>query len=76
VVARDVGYVHEVVVDGVTGVLVGSDDAPRFLAAIRLALEGAATLGQAARARCLARFGMTSAASAWDAVLAETARCR
>ncbi|MEO7117985.1 MAG: glycosyltransferase [Candidatus Limnocylindrales bacterium] len=65
VVATDVGAIHEVVADGVTGLLVPSRD-PRALAkaVLRLARDPAlrAQFGTAARDRAIQRFGAASCA--------------
>ncbi len=70
VVATDVGFVREIVVDGETGRLVPVGDPPAFAQAITGALREAETLGRAARARCLARYELEVVADTWDALLA------
>ena len=76
VVARNVGGVAEVVVDGETGVLV-DEHSPEALAAALATIVGpgssgdqAAALGAAGRQRCLARFALDVVAARWDDLLA------
>jgi glycosyltransferase involved in cell wall biosynthesis len=77
-VATDVGGVGEIVVDGVTGILVPADggdaDEPGALAAavgeaLDRALPRAADLGRAARRHCLAAFEIGPVADRWAALL-------
>ncbi len=76
VVARNVGGVSEVVVDGETGVLV-DDRSPEAMAAALAAIVGpgppdgqVGALGDAARERCLARFALDVVVTRWDDLLA------
>jgi glycosyltransferase involved in cell wall biosynthesis len=69
VVASDVGFVREVVVDGVTGLLTPAGDEPAVVRALRDALARHDMLGRAARDHCLAHFELASVASRWDSVL-------
>lgn len=65
VVATDVGAVHEVVEDGVTGLLVPVGDADAVAAATLGLLEDSgrrAEMGRAGRAAALERFGIETAA--------------
>ncbi len=75
VVARDVGGVAEVVVDGVTGMLV-AERSPEALAAALATVVGpgrssdhGTALGAAGRQRCLARFALEVVAGRWDDLL-------
>ncbi|MET7300396.1 glycosyltransferase [Embleya sp. NPDC005575] len=76
--ATDVGFVRDVVVDGVTGALadVGPDpgDPQALLAAIRRVLSDRDAMGRAARARCLERHAMETVVDAWIALLDERSR--
>lgn len=73
VAATDVGYVSELVIDGVTGVLVPPGD-PRALAdAVSVALRERRRLGAAARRRCLAEFELQPVADRWVDVLTRVA---
>ena len=69
VVATDVGGVSTVVVDGVTGVLVGTAEPAQLLAGINRALAGGWELGTAARAHCLERFTLEAVAGQWAGLL-------
>ena len=70
-VAFDVGAVSEVVVDGETGVLVAPDDMPGLAGSIRLVLDHAAVMGEAARERCLARFEIGVVGARWAELISE-----
>src|SRR5690606_22010514 len=69
VVATDVGWVRDVVVDGKTGLLVGPGRSDLLAAALRDALERRAVLGEAARKRCLAEFEMDRVARLWQGLI-------
>jgi glycosyltransferase involved in cell wall biosynthesis len=56
VVATDVGWVREVIVDGVTGVLVPPAPSAELAAAVRRVLAERDRMGRAARVRCLEQF--------------------
>ncbi|MYV98253.1 glycosyltransferase family 4 protein [Streptomyces sp. SID3343] len=72
--ATDVGFVRDVVVDGVTGALDPSGE-PRALAvAIRRVLADREAMGRAARARCLERHAMETVVDAWVTLLDGTSR--
>ncbi|MGC0417664.1 glycosyltransferase family 4 protein [Embleya sp. AB8] len=76
--ATDVGFVRDVVVDGVTGALAevgpGPGDPAPLVAAIRRVLADRDAMGQAARARCLERHTMETVVDAWTALLDEQCR--
>ena len=74
VVATDVGFVSDVVVDGETGVLVRPGDRDGLVRGIRWASEKADAVGEAARERCLARFELERVADRWDVLLEEISR--
>jgi glycosyltransferase involved in cell wall biosynthesis len=69
VVSTDAGFVREIVVDGVTGVIVPHDDRAALVSGIRAVLEGRVEMGAAARGRCEELFSLTKAADDWAAVL-------
>ncbi|MFI1581011.1 glycosyltransferase family 4 protein [Embleya sp. NPDC020630] len=76
--ATDVGFVRDVVVDGVTGALAevgpGAGDPAPLVAAIRRVLADRDAMGRAARARCLERHAMETVVDAWTALLDEHTR--
>ncbi|OPC80246.1 hypothetical protein B4N89_04160 [Embleya scabrispora] len=76
--ATDVGFVRDVVVDGVTGALAevgpGAGDPAPLVAAIRRVLADRDAMGLAARARCLERHAMETVVDAWTALLDEHTR--
>jgi glycosyltransferase involved in cell wall biosynthesis len=74
VVATDVGFVSDVVVDGETGVLVRPGDRDGLVRGIHWASENADAVGEAARRRCIARFELESVADRWDLLLEEISR--
>jgi glycosyltransferase involved in cell wall biosynthesis len=69
VVATDVGFVRDVVVDDVTGILVPPGDVPAIATALERALNEGTALGDAARQHCLDRFEMERVVDAWEALL-------
>lgn len=71
VVATDVGGVSEIVVEGETGRLVRPGDHDALAAALRETLDHPGAMGQAARARCLARFETEAVTAVWDSFLSE-----
>lgn len=71
VVATDVGAVHEVIIDGKTGRLVPPGNSEALATALRETLENPGTLGQAARAHCLANFEMEPVTAQWSVFLRE-----
>ncbi|WP_354639014.1 glycosyltransferase [Kitasatospora camelliae] len=76
-VATDVGWVGDVVRDGVGGTLVAPGDAAALTAALRTLLDGdPAALGRAAREHALARFALAPVADRWEHLLARVARPR
>lgn len=66
VVATDVGGLREVVLDGVTGVLVADPSPASLRPALRHALANKGALGAAARRRCEERFTMEQVAVEWS----------
>jgi glycosyltransferase involved in cell wall biosynthesis len=72
--ATDVGFVRDVVVDGVTGALDPSGEPGLLADAIRRVLADRAAMGRAARARCLERHAMESVVDAWVTLLDATSR--
>lgn len=68
-VATAVGGVGEIVLDGVTGVLVDVGDESAIAAGIGWSLAHRAAAGSAARTHCAARFTMDGVAADWAAVL-------
>lgn len=73
VVATDVGWVREIVVDGDTGGLVAAGDVHALTAALGELLHQPGDVGARARARCLDRFEMTPVAAQWDQLLTDVA---
>ena len=69
VVATDVGGTSEIVVDGVTGMLVPSGDARGLADGIGRALHEGRTLAAAARVRCLERFDLEVVVDQWERLL-------
>jgi glycosyltransferase involved in cell wall biosynthesis len=74
VVATNVGFVNEIVVDGQTGVLVSAGDAHAIARGLAQALQDARALGRAGRARCQRRFELEDVAARWDTLLQRVAR--
>ena len=72
VVATDVGYVRDIVADGVSGIVVRPEDARALAQGIDRALELGDAAGRAARAHCCSRFELELVAELWDALLQET----
>jgi glycosyltransferase involved in cell wall biosynthesis len=72
--ATDVGFVRDVVVDGVTGALGASGDPQALVGAIRRVLADRDAMGRAARARCLERYAMETVVDAWVGLLDATSR--
>ena len=76
VVSTRIGAIPEVVVDGETGYVVPPDDLEGFAGAVVRLLADAgtrATMGEAARTRCLERYDITRVAEGWEAVLERAA---
>lgn len=69
VVATSVGGVPELVVDGVTGVLVDRPEPDVLVTAIHTALADSVAIGAAARAHCEAHYVMESVAPRWAQLL-------
>lgn len=68
-VSTDVGYVSDVVEDGVTGRLVGSSSADEIGAALEAVLQDRDRMGAAARSRCLERFELQRVLDEWQCLL-------
>ena len=69
VVSTAVGGVGEVVVPGVTGLLVEAGDGDALAGAVQRVISDPPPAGEAARAHCLARFDIDVVAAAWDELL-------
>ncbi|GAA1268177.1 hypothetical protein GCM10009665_66080 [Kitasatospora nipponensis] len=74
--ATDVGWVREIVRDGVTGALAPAGDAPALRAALAAVLAGAGPLGSAARHHALRRFDLAQVTDRWQELLLAVARGR
>jgi glycosyltransferase involved in cell wall biosynthesis len=72
-VASAVGFVDEVVLDGVTGLLRPPGDVPAFASALSRAVAHRDELGVAARMRCIQRFSMDAIAASWAALIRDCA---
>ncbi|AUG81345.1 hypothetical protein CFP65_6701 [Kitasatospora sp. MMS16-BH015] len=68
-VATDVGWVRDLVQDGVTGALVPPGDAQALAEALGRTLAVAPALGAAARERALVRFDLAVVTDAWQLLL-------
>ena len=74
VVTTDVPGAREVVVDGVTGDIVGLNDESALADAVATLLadpERRKRMGAAARERCVSKFSLTASAAAWESVIEE-----
>jgi glycosyltransferase involved in cell wall biosynthesis len=72
VVATDVPGVSTIVIDGQTGVVVADDDLDGLVVAAARLLDDdrlRGTMGGAARARCVAEFGLDAVAAQWSVLL-------
>jgi glycosyltransferase involved in cell wall biosynthesis len=69
VVATDVGYVREIVIDGKTGVIVKHRDRSEVRSAIARVLSARGKLGRAGRSHCLPRFDLEHVAASWNLLL-------
>lgn len=69
VVATKVGGVPELVLDGVTGVLVDQPSPEELAAGIRMALNDSARMGAAARDHCQTNYTMERVAVQWGSLL-------
>lgn len=76
VVASDVGGLADVVDHGATGLLVAVGDGVALSAAVDRALACGASMGSAARGRCLERFDIEPVARQWAEVIKAAARPR
>jgi glycosyltransferase involved in cell wall biosynthesis len=68
-VTTDVGFVREIIRDGETGFVVPPNEPAALGAGLLQALEAPASMGLAARAHCLAHFGLARIAERWDTLL-------
>jgi glycosyltransferase involved in cell wall biosynthesis len=75
-VSTDVGFVSDVVVDGVTGRLVPRGDVAALQQALRDCLAARDAWGAAAREHCLARFTPEIVLPGWERLLARVAAGR
>ncbi len=75
-VATSVGGLPEVIVDGVTGVLVDDVAPGRLATALRVALAHAEDYGDAARRRCVERFTMQRVGAQWNDLIEAVAQRR
>jgi glycosyltransferase involved in cell wall biosynthesis len=71
VVATDVGFVRDIVVDHRTGLLVPTGDVEALAAALATALSDATRLAEAARVRCLELFELGVVAALWHDLICE-----
>ena len=71
VVATDVGWVRDIVVDGSTGLVVPPGSRDALASALRRALDDPGRMGTAARAHCLERYELEVVAAAWDSLIDE-----
>jgi glycosyltransferase involved in cell wall biosynthesis len=69
----EVGFVSDVVVDGVTGRLSPAGHAAALAGAVQQCLEHAAAWGAAAHERCRARFTLDTVVPQWEELLAQVA---
>ena len=74
VVTTDVPGARDVVVDGLTGNIVGVNDESGLADAVATLLtdpERRKRMGAAARERCVSRYSLTASADAWESVIEE-----
>ena len=71
--AVDVGYVRDVVVDGVTGHVSRSADVETLAAALARTLADMTALGTAARRHCKSRFDLDTVSDQWADLVCEVA---
>jgi len=76
VVATDVGWVSDIVVDGKTGFVVAPGDSGALAAALDGALRDPEQVGAAARVRCLERYELEVVAAAWDQLVTDVLESR
>jgi glycosyltransferase involved in cell wall biosynthesis len=72
-VARDVGFVRDVIVDGITGVVVPGSDVSRLTEGISLVLAHRESMGELAREHCLRTFDLARVAALWRNLLRRVA---
>jgi glycosyltransferase involved in cell wall biosynthesis len=68
--SRTSGYVCDIVIEGVTGVVVPRRDAGALADGVRTALAEGTSFGEAARRHCLANLEIDAVAGTWESVLA------
>ncbi len=73
VVATSVGWVDQVVVDGVTGVLVPPNRPDLIAQAVLRVAQQSEEMGRRAREHCVARFELDLVVDAWSALVADVA---
>jgi glycosyltransferase involved in cell wall biosynthesis len=76
VIATDVGAVSEVVIDGRTGILLGSNQPSALAASLRFLLSDPAersVMGQAAASHCLEHYEIDNVAARWESTLERAA---
>lgn len=73
VVATDVGFVRDIVHDGVTGVVVPPDAPEVTSTALRAVLRDRIDMGRHARELCVEKFDMLQVATAWEELLTRVA---
>jgi glycosyltransferase involved in cell wall biosynthesis len=76
VVASDVGFVRDIVLDGTTGYVVPRNDPDATARALHEAIVRTDLLGAAARSHCVARYDLEEVVRRWDQLLTEVRLCR
>jgi glycosyltransferase involved in cell wall biosynthesis len=75
-VSTRVGFVDDLVVDGVTGRLVAPGDARELASALEEVLGDAEAMGQAAHDRCVSEFSIQAIGDRWEQLLVDAATSR
>jgi glycosyltransferase involved in cell wall biosynthesis len=70
VVASDVGFLRDVVIDGSTGYLVPPGDVGATARALQQSITNGRALGAAARSNCAAKYDLDDVVRRWDRLLA------
>lgn len=68
-VATRVGFVEDLVVDGVTGQLAPRGDADALAGALQQVLAASGAMGAAAHERCVSEFSITAVGDRWEELL-------